>query len=334
MDFPGYQAAVAKSGREIPPVVLLHGAEGFLRDLGVEALKEARPELAGSALKFPSSDLTWAGLLSELRTPSFFGDRKLVIVADEGNWLHNNLAAFKDYLAAPSPSAVLLLQVPSDKATGLSEGTSLWIVECRTPRPQELGRWVQTLFQRRGKSIDRGALERLIARGGPDLAALAGHVETLSSYAGARTTVVAADVDALVKGEPAHKEYELSLAAAKKQPRKAIEVAHALLDAGEAPQKILWKLAWQYRKLVEAKKLLLAGRHRFEVTSLLQITFFPDEFLGMVDAHSLEELLEKHGEILAADLALKTGDRQDEAILQGLVARLARDGRSRVPLSP
>ena len=327
MEFTAFQAALSKPGGELPPAILFQGAESFLRDLGVEILKEGRPGLAETQVRLPSSETTWPALLSELHTPSFFGSRKLVVLVDEGNWLHNNLAGFKEYLRAPSPASLLAALVPSDKALGLGGDGGAWTVECRSLKPGDMARWVQNLFQRRDKTIDRAALDRLVTRGGPDLAALAGHVEKLASYIGRRASVTAADVDALVKGEPSHKDYELSLAAAKKQTKKAIEVAHALLAAGEPPQKILWKLAWQYRKLVEAKKLLLSGRHRFEVTSLLQITFYPDEFLRMVDDHSLEELLEKHGEILAADLALKTGDGRENAVLEGLVARLSRSGR-------
>ena len=92
---------------------------------------------------------------------------------------------------------------------------------------------------------------------------------------------------------------------------------------GEAVQVLLWKLAWQYRKLAEAKKLLLNGKRRFEVTSQLQITYFADEFLRLVDGHSLEELVGKHGEILKADVALKTSGGHEAAILEALVCRLA-----------
>jgi len=70
--------------------------------------------------------------------------------------------------------------------------------------------------------------------------------------------------------------YELSLAAAGKDVAKAYRVLRALVRSGEAMQVLLWKLAWQYRKLAEAKKLLAAGRRRFEVTSQLQITFYAD----------------------------------------------------------
>ena len=117
--------------------------------------------------------------------------------------------------------------------------------------------------------------------------------------------------------------YELSLAAASKDGPKAYRVLRALLAAGEAVQVLLWKLAWQYRKLAEAKKLLLNGKRRFEVTSQLQITYFADEFLRLVDGHSLGELVDKHGEILKADVALKTSGGHEAALLEALVCRLA-----------
>jgi DNA polymerase III delta subunit len=117
--------------------------------------------------------------------------------------------------------------------------------------------------------------------------------------------------------------YELSLAAASKDAPRAFRVLRALLAAGEAVQVLVWKLAWQYRKLAEAKKLLQAGRRRFEVTSQLQITYFADEFLRLVDGHHLAELVDKHGEILKADVALKTSGGNEVPVLESLVVRLS-----------
>ncbi len=321
MEFAAFQAE--KPSKEPPAIILFQGTEGFLREQGLALFKDRFPDLAANALRLPSSDLTWTALAGELYTASFFGGRKLVVLSDEGNWLHNNLAAFKEYAKAPAPTTVFAALIPSDKSLGLADARSVKLVECRPPKAFDLPRLVQAIFLNRGKTIDRAALEHLCTRGGPELAALAGHVEKICLYVGARRDVALADVAALVKGEPPHKEYELALAAAKRQTKKALELARAMIDAGEPAQKILWKLAWQYRKMVEAKKLLGMGRRRGEVTSLLQITFFQDEFLGLVDSHGLEELLEKHGEILKADLALKTSGGMEAAILEGLVARLS-----------
>ncbi len=320
MEFAAF--AVEKPPSEPPPVWIFHGSESFLRDEGLALVKQRWPALASNSIRFASSDLAWPALTGELYTASFFGGKKLVVLADEGNFLHNNLDLFKEYAKAPSPCAVLVALVPGDKSLGVKDSASVRLVECKPLKSYDLQRFAQTLFQRQGRTIDRAALETLCLRGG-ELAAIAGHVEKLCTFAGKRTTITAADVAAHVQGEPPHKDYELALAAARKQPKKAIELARAMIDAGDPAQKILWKLAWQYRKMVEAKKLLAQGRGRGEVTSLLQITFFQEEFLGLVASHTHEELLDKHGEILKADLALKTSGGMEAAILEGLVAKLS-----------
>ena len=322
MDFSAF-AAGTRTAKDLAPVYFFAGTEAWLRSQGVQILKAASEDLARSPIRLTSPESDWPSVAAELHTPSFFGGRKLVVFADEGNFIHNHAAAVKEYLAAPSPTAVLAALIPSEKLPGFAEGPSVRIVECRPLKPADRARWVQSEFQRLGKSCDRAAAEVLCRRAGEELSGLAGHVANLASYVGGRARITSEDVAGLVSGGAEREVYELALAAARKSPREAVEIAHALMSGGEAPQVLLWRLAWQYRKLIEAKKLILAGRRRFEVTSLLQITYYPDEFLKLVDDHSLQELLAKHGDILGADISLKTGGGQEQAIMESLVLRLA-----------
>ena len=208
------------------------------------------------------------------------------------------------------------------------------MVECRPPRPADLQRWIASEAQRLGKQIDRAAAELLGRRAGGSLTGLAGHLEKLALYAGARPAITAEDIRAMVGNEEEREVYELSLAAASKDLPRAYRILRALLAAGEAVQVLLWKLSWQYRKLAEAKKLMEAGRRRFEVTSQLQITYYADEFLSLVDGHTLSELVSKHGEILKADVALKTSGGSAFAILEALVCRLASNSPESSVLGP
>jgi len=320
MDFSTFAGGI-KPPKGPGAVYVFVGPEAYLRAQGVELLKEAAPELAANCVRLIASDVEWPGLAGELYTPPFLGGRKLVVLVDEANFVHNHAKELKEYAASPSPSAVLAAQVASEKLAGFAEPVK--VVECRPLRPADRVRWVQSEFQRSGKPIDRAGAEALCRRGGEDLASLAGHVANVVLYVGHRPRATLEDVERMVTGRPEREVYELALAAARKRPREAVEIAHTLMSDGEAAQVLLWRLAWQYRKLVEAKKLIHAGRRRFEVTSLLQITYFPDEFLGLVDAHTLDELLAKHGEILGADVALKTSGGQELAILETLVLRLA-----------
>ena len=315
-------AADLKKGAPAP-VYLVFGPEGLLRERAIEMIRGAEPF---QSIRIDTAGVEWPSVSGELYTPGFFAGRKLVVLVDEGNFVHNHREDVKEYAAAPSPSAVLIASMPTDKAPAIPESTSVRHVACRPLAPADLAAWVQSEFQRRGKSVDRAAVAALLERTDGTLAMLSGRVESLVTYAGARAKVGIEDVDALVRGEPGHEVYELALAAASKKPGHALEILHRLIAEGESSGLLLWRLAWQYRKIVEAKRLLEAGRRRFEVTSLLQITYYPDKFLALVDGHTLQELLDKHAAILETDVALKSGGGAELPLLSRLVLRLASPG--------
>lgn len=319
MDFPSFAAEV-RGKRPPAPVYVFAGPEAYLRERGAALLKESDPELASNSLRISSSETDWVRLADELYTPPFLGKRKLVVLVDEGNFVHNHADALRAYVKEPSPASVLAALVPTEKVPPLGAAR---LVECRSLKAGDLQQWLAAEAQRLGKSLDRAAAALLAARGGAHLSALAAHLEKLAAHAGPRPAITADDVRALVENEEERQVYELALAAASKNAPGAFRLLRRLMGAGEAVQVLLWKLAWQYRKLAEAKKLLAGGRRRFEVTSQLQITYYADEFLRLVDGHTLEELVEKHGEILKADVALKTSGGGEAAILESLVCKLA-----------
>ena len=320
MEFANFAAEIRSKNGVAGAVFLFSGSESLLRERAAAMLKASDPELGANCVRLTSSETDWARVADELYTLPFLAKRKLIVLVDEGNFVHNHAEALREYLKRPSPSAVLAALVPTDRVPALQGAV---VVECRSLKPGDLRGWVTSETQRLGKSIDRAAADLLAQRGGSSLSALAGHLEKLVAHAGSRGTISAEDVKSLVGVQEERQVYELALAAASKDGSKAYRVLRALMAAGEAVQVLLWKLAWQYRKLAEAKKLLLNGRRRFEVTSQLQITYFADEFLRLVDGHSLEELVGKHGEILKADVALKTSGGHEGAILEALVCRLA-----------
>ncbi|HEU4338479.1 MAG TPA: DNA polymerase III subunit delta [Planctomycetota bacterium] len=318
MEFKALAADLKKG--PVAPLYLVYGPESLLRERAIDQVKSAEPF---QQVRIDTGGLEWPAIADELYTPGFFTGRKLVVLVDEGNFVHNHREDLKAYAAAPSPSAVLAASIPSDKAPSIPESAHVRHVACKPLLPSDLVIWVQSEFQRLGKSVDRAAVAALVERFDGTLGMLASRVENIVSYAGSRATVGIADVQALVRGEPAHKVYELALAAASKRPGRALEILHRLLAEGEAAPRLLWQLAWEYRKVVEAKRLLEAGRRRFEVTSLLQITYYPDKFLALVDGHTLQELLEKHAAILETDVALKSGGGAELPLMSRLVLRLA-----------
>jgi DNA polymerase III delta subunit len=252
MDFASFTAELR--GKKGPaPAVVFAGPEALLRDRGLAALKESDPGLGANAVRVSSSETDWTRIADELYTPPFFGGKKLVVLVDEGNFVHNNRDEIAEYLKGPSTAAVLAVLSPSEKVPALS---GAWLVECRSLKPGDLQRWLVAEAQRLGKTLDRAAAELLASRGGGNLSAQANHLEKLAAHVGARGAITADDVRALVGNEEERQVYELSLAAASKDGPRAFRVLRALLSAGEAVQVLVWKLAWQYRKLAEAKQAL------------------------------------------------------------------------------
>jgi DNA polymerase III delta subunit len=330
MDFAAFSAGI-RTKKAVAPVTVFAGPESLLRDRGAALVAAADPQLAANTLRVAASESDWARLVDELHTPPFLAGRKLLLLSDDCSFVHNHRAELADYLKQPSPANVLVALVPSEKAPSIPGAV---LVECRSLKGAELQRWIVSEAQRLGKTLERQAGELLVGRAGSGLAALSGHLEKLAAYAGSRPAIGIDDVRLLVGHHEERAVYELSLAAASKDLPRAFRVLRALLRMGEAVQVLVWKLAWQYRKLAEAKKLLAAGRRRFEVTSQLQITYYADEFLRLVDRHSLEELVDKHGEILKADVALKTSGGGETALLESLVCRLAAGGGLAVASRP
>ena len=322
MDYATF-AAQLKSRKKLPPVHVFYGEEELLRRRGAELLRGTDPTFEQNTLKLSSSDTNWRTLLSEICTPPLEGGRKLVVLIDEGNWVQKESSNLKAYAGSPSPSALLVTLSPGAKCPVSFQSKNLVPVSCRPLKSHEVQRWIQTEVERRGKSIDRAAADQLASRAGTDLAALDGYLESLTLHAGARGRIRPEDVEALVGQDPQFKVFELTLAAARKDRAAALRILHGL-PAREKPQSILGLLAWQYRRMTEAKRLLESGVRRFEVTSRLKITYYAEKFLGLVDTHSAEELLEKHRALVDADLALKTSGRgAEEAIMDTLVCQLA-----------
>src|SRR5262245_34125814 len=156
MDFATFAAEVRK--KPAAPLYVFAGPEALLRERGAALLRESDPDLAANAVRLASSDVDWPRLADELYTPPFFGKRKLVVLADEGNFVHNHADTLRAYAKEPAASAVLAALVPTEKVPAIGDAR---VVECRTPRAPELPRWLTSEAQRLGKSLDRASAELL-----------------------------------------------------------------------------------------------------------------------------------------------------------------------------
>jgi len=308
-------------------VLLLWGEDAFLlREAALEALGGVRPrEVEGAA---------WVGgELADLATPSLFGEARALLVTDARSFpqaAHRELAA---YLAAPAPDASLVLCVtvpergrPPAALLRLVEGVGE-VREVRVPR-KDLPGWV--LARARAARVDLApeAAQALVETVGEDPGALDQAVRQLgAAFPGER---VGRDlVLRQFRGLGEQHVWDLCDRAFGKDLPGAIRALRSLLEARGDPLLILGGVAARLRDLVRVRALpermppadvARAAGLRFE----WQVRRLREQARRFRE----EELAALHGEVVAADRALKSGAPED-VVLAALVAAIARgkDGR-------
>ena len=290
--------------RRPPPVLLLWGEDPFLlREAALEALGGIRPrEVEGGA---------WTG--GEL--------------ADLPASAHRELAA---YLAAPAPDAALVLcaTVPE---RGAPPAALLRLVrgvgevrEVRVPR-KDLAGWVLARARAAGVDLAPPAAQALVETVGEDPGALDQAVRQLgAAFPG--ECVGRELVLRQFRGLGEQHVWDLCDRAFGKDLPGAVRALRSLLEARGDPLLILGGVAGRLRELLRVRALpeRLAPAELARAAGL-RYEWQARRLREQARRFREEELVALHGEVVAADRALKSGAPED-VVLAALVARVAGGG--------
>ena len=202
----------------IPPLVVLAGEETFLRAQHLVDLQKAIFGGEDPGMGLVRVDPTsrgvdaMASILDEVRTPSMFAPKKLVIVdpadplfkkadSDDEHRLGNR-ELLENYLEAPVDSATLVLVANSWlKSTRLHKaldkvGGIRW---CEPMKPVAALGWIsRRATEAYGKNIDSAAAARLADLIGPDMQRLDNELAKLALYQPDQPAITLQAINALV----------------------------------------------------------------------------------------------------------------------------------------
>jgi DNA polymerase III delta subunit len=184
-----------------------------------------------------------------------------------------------------------------------------------------MAKWIQTSLEEKGIKIEDGAVTELVSRVGGSLAQTEKELEKLSSYS---ASITVEDVQNMSQDRSTHKTFELASLVTRGDVKNALYVLHKLIDQGESIQLILASLAWQMRKLVELSRRIEEGGNPFQSATSLGIKFNAYEFINALKGTSSRKLEEKHSLILEADLALKSTQLNEAAVVDTLIVKLCK----------
>ena len=322
---------------QLRPLYLVVGDDDYAKDEATKAFEAAVPEDArGFAFeRYSALDrFDPALIVNSARTPPFIGDRRVVLVTAAERWFSGRkkggddgagddddglgLEVLEAYFDRVEPSATVVF-VAADVNRTLRVVKALLkaavVVECwglkdeKDARGREgevltrAARLAAGLFKRAGMSIDRAALEPLLAHAGSDIGILRGDVERVILYRHGRKSVTVEDVEAVVSGTALLNPWAIVNAVERGNAAEALRQVRIVSEAGEAPYMTLGQIGWWVRN------------------KLPQMAS-PDRVRTAVDA------------VFRTDLAMKSSGGEPRILLERLIVELCARPGGRAPPVP
>jgi len=321
------------SGKPVAAIVLV-GTDHYLREMCRNKIIETcvPSELRDWAVTRSSArEAGWAEIIGRAETMPMMAPRQVLIV-EEAESLEKlgekardeALELLAKYFESPAPFTVLLLEAASldgrQRFFKLLSEKGL-IVELAIGPGSAVALATQ-MAKDLGAEIDRPAAAMLveILNGAP--ARMKIELEKLAVYAQGRGPITSADVEALVVAARKNTVWQLTEMLASRKRAAALAFLDNLLREGEQPVMLVGALAWQYRKLIEARDLP-ATVNGFQAAR--QLGMRPEAAETAVrQAHRIpkKELLAGLAALAEADSSLKSSNPDPRAMLEFLIARL------------
>jgi DNA polymerase III subunit delta len=332
-------------------VYILYGEDTFGRDEAVLRLKEKIRELpAGDHnLTELGPETTFHALRMAADVMPFLADRRMVIVqgllgrlGGRGGGARRAPRARKSATPAdsvPDESQQLLEYLPD-----LPQTTSLVFVEDGRLRPEALEaviprgrsfirryplvddvpRWIRARAKQNSIEMDESAVRELAMLGGSDLRRLDSELHKLADYAADRP-VTRADVRELVSGRELDT-WALLDGLSERNTAKALTAYRSLYTHGEKIGAIFGRdIVPHFHRLLVARELSLATspeRARVDVTALGMNPNTVGRWIKQSAAFDRDELERAIQLLLDVDRQIKTGETEDEAILEVVLVQL------------
>lgn len=322
-----------------PPqsVCVVYGGEEFLvrqclRELRGQILPQEEADLSLKTFDGAAAELR--DVMDELKTRALFGGgQRLVVVEGADPFVTRNRTRLEEYVARPSRSAVLVLEVgtwPANTRLAKLVAESGLSIECKAPPPRSVPRWLaQWAKTRHDLRLGTAEAELLVELVGPELGLLDQELAKLAAACGGE--IQAEAIARLVGDWRTRSAWDLVDAAAAGDAPAALAQLDRLLSAGQQPVAVLAQLGTSLRRFAAATQRIeraeAAGKHPPLRQVLEQVGF--KSFVVQKAEQQLRQIGRQRARqldrwLLEADRDLKGGSQlPPRIVLERLIARLA-----------
>lgn len=322
---------------ELLPIYCLHGAERFLVDRAVAAIRKAvLGDTTGTAAGFDQDvfdlkDTPMVQVVAAARTLPMWSKRRLVLASGIDTVKAEQLEPLVGYIANPNPRGCLVLS--GDKVDGrwrafLALKKAGYLHEFTRLKDRDLVAWLAAEAKRRRLPIEASAVEGLAEAAGPDLGRVVQALEQVALFANGPIT--REHVEEMIPESRERGIFELTRAIATGDAAAALRLVANLLRNREPPLRIQFMLLRQLRQIWRAKELLAAKVPRADIATAVGIApFFLDDVLVPAGRMSTTALTRSFTYLYQADRSLKSSRIDPEVQVMRLVRRLAEEAGQR-----
>jgi len=279
-------------------------------------------------------DLDVKAVIDACLTPSFLGDRRVVVVRDAGRIGAAEATELAAVVADPLPSTVLVLvggggTVPQAVVKAVTANGEL--VEASAGTGRDRTNWVAGHLRDAPLRFDAGARARVQAHLGDDLGRLAGIIESLVSAYGEGASISAEELEPFLGSAGAVPPWELTDAIDSGSIPGALLALRRMLEAGgRHPTEVIGVLHRHYSNM-----LRLDGKAQVDSAEAARLLGVRSPFVAkkaMEQGRRLgsERIAQAVNLLADADLDVKGRTAlPPDLVLEVLVARLSRQMRAR-----
>lgn len=318
-----------KQGKVLP-LYLFFGEEEFLIQEAVDLIISKVVDPGARDFNFNTlycKDTSSAELVNLCQTLPFMSEKRLVIAKEIDVFKAADLEELTSYLNDPSPSTclVMLSNQPRYEKKAVTSAVDAHgaVTRFYALLDREIVVWIEEWARTRGMSIRRDAAQFLWQTLGNDLQKIGNELEKVLISLKEKKAITLDDVKTVAGDFREYSSFDLAAALGQKNREKAFLILSRLIQEGEAPVGLLGSIAWNFRRLMQAKAMESAGLGPDEITKKLRIIFHQAGlFKEQMRCYTLDELREVFATMLSTDKALKSSGLNGRLVLERMILKL------------
>jgi len=312
--------------RTFAPVYLLYGDEDYLVSQYRNRLfSAAAGDDTMNTLSLSGKDLELPKLRDFTDTLPFFADRRVLLLQDTGLFKQAS-EGFDQWIEnLPDTACVIFSEKEVDKRTRLYKAVQKkgYIAELNHPDERMISDWILKKIGAAKLSITRDAFRRFFEICDPSMQMMENELQKLLDFCAEKGSITAEDVDLVVTRSLQNRVFDLISRVSSGHRVESLDIYYDLLALKESPMRILYLIVRQLNQMMVLKAMQREGRSRDQMAAALKLRpFIAGKILEEASRFPAERLSEYLREALNLELAVKSGDLQENMSVEMLIFRM------------